>query len=485
MRLLSLSLCIVVCLIVQICPAQDGPSNVDKLLNFPNRFIQKMEQQSSKMEERLLAQTEKYLAKLAKQEQRIYRKLKKIDSAAAAQLFAESNAKYADLLDSIKKPDSIAKNSSGEYLPYVDSIKASLSFLQQNGQFINSSKELRDKIDQSLGQFKQLQSRLAQSDYIKQFIRERREQIRQTFSRYTNLPGSLKKELDQFNQQIYYYTQQVKEFRDMLNDPDKLTVKALSLLNKIPAFSNFLKEHSELAGLFSIPGGYGSTQGIAGLQTTDQVRQLVMNQVGSGPDAMNALQQNLQSAQAQLSRFKDKINQLGGGSGDIDMPNFKPNNEKVKTFWKRLEYGTNLQSTRANYFFPNYTDLGLSVGYKISGKSIVGVGMSYKVGWGKDIRHITVTSEGIGFRSFFDMKIKSSFFASAGFEYNYQQPFNNLNQLKGLNNWHQSGLAGITKIVSLKSKLFKKTKAQLLWDFLSYRQQPVGQPIKFRVGYNF
>ena len=51
--------------------------------------------------------------------------------------------------------------------------------------------------------------------------------------------------------------------------------------------------------------------------------------------------------------------------------------------------------------------------------------------------------------------------------------------------WQQSGLVGLSKILSLKTKVFKKTKLQLLWDFLCYEQVPRGQPIKFRIGYNF
>jgi len=74
---------------------------------------------------------------------------------------------------------------------------------------------------------------------------------------------------------------------------------------------------------------------------------------------------------------------------------------------------------------------------------------------------------------------------SGGYEQNYRSSFKALSDLHGISQWQQSGLIGISKIVSLKTKLFKKTKAQLLWDFLSYRQLPREQPIKFRLGYNF
>src|SRR5438876_7735777 len=50
-------------------------------------------------------------------------------------------------------------------------------------------------------------------------------------------------------------------------------------------------------------------------------------------------------------------------------------------------------------------------------KKIAGLGIGGKIGWGKDIHHIAVTGQGLNFRSFIDVKIKSSFYASGGFEY--------------------------------------------------------------------
>ena len=47
----------------------------------------------------------------------------------------------------------------------------------------------------------------------------------------------------------------------------------------------------------------------------------------------------------------------------------------------------------------------------------------------------------------------------------------------------EAGLLGISKVVSIKSKLFKKTRVMLLWDMLSYQQVPRTQPVVFRIGY--
>ena len=173
-----------------------------------------------------------------------------------------------------------------------------------------------------------------------------------------------------------------------------------------------------------------------------------------------------------------------GGSSDDELPDFKPNNQKTKNFWQRLEYGTNIQSQRPNNIFPVTSDIGLSLGYKLNDKSVIGLGASYKMGWGQSFRNINITHQGAGLRSFADVKLKGSFWISGGYEMNYRNEFNRIDALKDLNAWQQSGLIGMSKVVSMNSKFFKKTKLQLLWDFLSYQQTPRTQAIVFRVGYN-
>ncbi|WP_276483683.1 hypothetical protein [Paraflavitalea pollutisoli] len=467
---------------------QDQPPLQDRLLNLPSRFNEHIQNKTAKLEAQVTRATEKYLERLSRKEEMLRKKLMKTDSSAAKELFNNSKEQYAKLSAQLKDPTAVADKVGGQYLPYVDSLKSSLSFLQQNCSLLN--KDQAGKIASSLQQVQQLQGKLQQADQVKEFIRQRKEQIQAALSRYTNLPKAITKRYQDFQKELYYYNQQVQEYRDLLNDPDKLLTKTLGLLQKLPAFQTFLKEHSELASLFAVPAGYASGQSLAGLQTRDQVQSLLQNQLSAaGPNAQQLLQQNLQGAQAQLSQLKDKISKLGSGGGYINIPNFKPNNQKTKTFWKRLEYGSNLQTQKSQAFFPTTSDIGLSVGYKITDNSIVGVGGSYKVGWGKDIRNISISSQGAAIRSFLDVRLKGSFFASGGYEYNYQ-PLSSTTtlttqELQAAEEWQQSGLLGVSKIVSLKSKFFKKTKLQLLWDFLSYQQVPKAQPLKFRVGYSF
>jgi hypothetical protein len=487
-------------------------STTDKIINFPTKLFSRIQGKTADLDKQLTKQTEKYLQKMAKREERLKKQLYKTDSTAAKNLFANSPQQYATLAEKIKNDTGNRSQSfSGEYQPYTDSLQGTLNFLQKNPQLLGTSPgastnaissslsnsssnlarttlspQLQAQLQSSSAQLQALQAKMQDADQVKAYIRQRKQQIGDYISQHASLAGILGKQYQGYNQDVYYYSQQVRQYKEILNNPDQMEQKALSLLNQLPAFQNFMKNNSQLAGLFNLPGNYGSAQGLVGLQTRDQVNNLIQGQVAAGGSGgAAALQSNLESAQSQLDGFKDKLSKLGSGSGDIDMPDFKPNEQKTRTFWKRLEYGANFQTTRDNYYFPTVTDLGVSVGYKINNSSTAGIGASYKIGWGNGIQHIALSSQGAGLRSFIDVKIKGSFSATGGLEYNYTTPFASYQQLRLLNDWTKSGLIGVTKTVSVKSRVFKKTKLSLLWDFLSYQQVPKTQAIVFRVGYGF
>ena len=464
---------------------------VNRVINFPSRFLRHIRDKTAKLDKQLTRQTEKYLQRMARQEARMEKKLSKLDSSAAKRLLAgDPQQQYATLLQRLKTDTSTSQRAmSGPYIPYADSLQGAVAFLNKDPQLLGKdlSPQLRAQLQSSLGQVRQLEAKMQDADEIKQFLQQRKEQIRQCLSSYTHLPSGLSGVYNDYNKQLYYYGQQVNGYKEMLNDPDKLFRTALALLNKLPAFAGFMRSNSFLSGILGSPGGASTASGqaVQGLAARDQVLNVLQSQFGpGGPNAQSMAQRNIGSAQGQLDQLRDKLNGKGNG-GDLDMPDFKPNEQKTKTFFQRLEYGTNLQSTHGSYYFPTTTDLGLSVGYKLGHDNIVGVGASYKVGWGNDLSHVNVSSQGAGLRSFLDIHLKKTFFASGGFEYNYQQPFYDFNTVKDLRSWQQSGLIGVSKIVSMKTKVFKKTKIQLLWDFLSYEQVPRTQPLKFRVGYNF
>ena len=496
----GMALCLLLSLVSH---AQDEPaapisSTTDKIINFPTKFFNHIQGKTADLDKQLTDQTEKYLEKMARREDRLKKKLYKVDSTAAKSLFANSSQQYAPLAQKLKQDTGSAQLSfKGEYQPYTDSLQGILKFLQTNPSLPGPasageaalavstlSPKAQGQLQSTASQLQALQSKMQDADQIKEYIRQRKQQIGDYISQHASMAGLLGKDYQGYNQDVYYYSQQVRQYKEMLNDPDQLEQEALSLLNQLPAFQSFMKSNSQLTGLFGVPASYSSPQGLLGLQTRDQVGQLIQDQVAAGgAGGAAALQSNLQSAESQLNTYKDKLSQLGAGSGDIDMPNFKPNDQKTKTLWKRLEYGINFQTTRNNYYFPTVSDFGLSVGYKLTNSSTIGIGVSYKLGWGNGIQHIALSSQGAGLRSYIDIRIKGSFSATGGLEYNYTTPFTAYQQINQLKYWTQSGLIGVSKTVSMKSRVFKKTKLQLLWDFLSYQQVPKTQPILFRIGY--
>jgi hypothetical protein len=491
MRITSLLVLIILLLVIKQSRAQDSMSVISKITNFPGKFFAKISSKSAELNKQIDKQTEKYLNKLIRQEAKLKNRLSKFDSGSAKKFFANNpEQQYAQWLQKIKS-DSITgtgnKSMSGEYYPYVDSLQTSLSFLKQNPQLVNASKILPNDIQNSINQLRLLQAKMQDADEIKQYIQQRREQLKQYLSNYTHIPPGIMNTYNGYNKQLFYYKQQLSDYKEMLNDPDKMMKTALILLNKLPAFTNFMRSNSMLASLFNLPGTYNPSVVNQGMATRDQVIAAFQSQLGgSGPNMSSFVQQNVQSAQGQTAQLTDKLPGLGSGGGpDLDMPNFTPNSKKTKSFLQRLEYGTNLQTVHSTYYFPTTTDIALSLGYKLNDNNVIGIGASYKMGWGQDISNINISSQGIGFRSYADFKLKKSIFISGGFEYNYQQPFISVTELRDLQSWQKSGLIGLSKIISLKTKVFKKTKIQLLWDFLSYQQIPRGQPFKFRVGYSF
>jgi hypothetical protein len=296
------------------------------------------------------------------------------------------------------------------------------------------------------------------------------------------------KYLQKINKEAYYYVETIKNYKAIFSDKKKAEQTAFTLLNKIPAFTKFVQQNSMLASLFGSPlsNGSGSIASLAGLQTRADVQALIQNQIAAGgPNAAQQIQQNIHQAQAELSKLKDKLLNTSKVTSGEGMPDFTPKTQKTKTFKQRLEFGSNLQNTQSSGYLPSGLTIGLSVGYKLNDKSIIGIGTSYKMGISTQ-QGVNLSHQAIGLRSFLDWKLKKQFFITGGYEMNYNTQFKNIAQLQQYNAWQSSALAGITKKINIKTKWFKGTSLQLLYDFLYLQSVPVRQsPVVFRVGYNF
>lgn len=441
------------------------------------KYLSTVQSKSTRLQQNIDNKTRQAIDKLKRQELGIAKKLKSKDSAAATVLLRDIETKYSQL------DVTASAQSVHQYIPDLDSLSTLLAFLKELPTTAISPSDLG--IDASMAQVDKLKSAFSSSSYAESFLKDRKQALKQLLTKYP-----LGKQLKRVNKQVFYYSQQAQSYREMLKDKKKIERKVLEVLAKQKAFKLFMSKHSMLASLFRMPDLEDNSSlnlSLAGLQTRSQVTDLIQQRLGAaGPNATQQFNNNMQSAQSQLAQLKDKMQKLGAASSDAEMPEgFTPNSQKTKSFWQRLQYGTNIQSQRANSVFPVTSDIGLSVGYKLNDKSIIGVGTTYKLGWGRSIQNMHITHQGVGLRGFLDWKIKKSIWISGGYEMNYRSLITDFTQLQDYSQWQRSGLIGLSKTIPIKTKYFKNSKVLLLWDFLSYEQRPRTQPIIFRVGYIF
>lgn len=107
-----------------------------------------------------------------------------------------------------------------------------------------------------------------------------------------------------------------------MNNPEKLISKTLELLREVPTFQQFWNKHSILAQLFPSTDSLIELESIAELQTRVSVQAALQQQVGTPANNNNAnpsgyIQGQLQEAEAELTRLKDKFNHGGALAGLI------------------------------------------------------------------------------------------------------------------------------------------------------------------------
>jgi hypothetical protein len=485
MSLARLLIVSVIILVSQHCEAQTD-STVQSLQHLSTKYITTVDNKIEKYSHRLSSKTEKTLVKLSRWENKIHSLLQKVNPEAAQKLFGEGQTTFSNLLQKLKEGKSIAEQYKTQYDEYRDKLTTNLKYLQQQKEKLDD--KLVKPVQEASKKVTELEQDVQNSEALEQFIKERKKQLLDESLKYIGKS----KYLTKINKEAYYYVETLRNYKAIFSDKQKAEETALTILNKIPAFQKFVQQNSMLSSLFRMPGN-GNTNNaanLAGLQTRAQMNSLIQERIAAGgPNAQAQIQQNIQQAQDELNKLKDKVLKSGNSSSDAELPPMGArglNMQKTKTFKQRLEFGSNLQFAKNNSLVPTTADIGLSLGYKLNDKSVIGLGASYKMGLGS-IQHISITHQGLGLRSFVDWKLKKQFFISGGYEMNRIPGIDGIQNLfsgsRGA--WQQSGLIGISKKIAVKTKFFKGTKLQLLYDMLHSQHVPVSQPVLFRIGYDF
>jgi hypothetical protein len=445
-----------------------------------------LDKQYAVLEKLIERKTERALRRMQQKEARLQKDLQGKDSLKAQQLFADSRQKYQQLEAGMAPPANGGwQTAYTNYIPGVDSMRTSVDFLvRQGGTIPGLPADKLQQLKMLSDQLNVLQAKLQNASDAEAFIKQREQQLKDQLTQY-----GLGKQLLGLNKEVYYYQQELAQYKDILSDKQKLQETILSIARKFPAFQSFWQKYSILGQLFPQPANYGTTAALDGLQTNAMITSLIQQKLGSGASAVGGVnsgsprpQQYLDNAQGQLDGIKDKASNTGATNSNTTMPDFKPDQQHGKTLWQRLTYGFNMQTQAATSFLPAITDIGVQLGIKVSDQIQIGIGGSYKVGTGT-LKCMHLSNEGVSTRSYVNIRAKGSIWITGAWEDNYMQAFKSLQDLhNNVNVWQKSALLGLTKKYSIGKR---EGNMQLLYDFMAGQVVPRSSPLKFRVGYSF
>jgi hypothetical protein len=465
---------------VHILNGQDSVANLPDSRIVTESGLSTISKEAANLQRKLDKLTRKSIKAIQNQENELQQLINEKNSALSGTKQIDIHTEYLSLQSfEIQINDRIAVKSN--YLPFMDTLKTALNFLSIYTKEKKPDISFQNELSTALHQVNGLDKRLKESTAAISIFKERKEQLTQQLSQL-----GVVRQMEKYNRQLYYYSQKLKTYHLIIADRKRREQKAIEMIRAVPEFQAFFRKHSELAQLFPAPSTPLSVSAsLSGLQTRSMVQTQLKEKVAQGDNsAVSDVSQAVQQAQLQLNRLKEKVVSAGGSSSDFEMPDFKNvNTQRSKTFWQRLNFGFNIQNTAGSTFVPRTTDLGLSMGYRLDEKRSAGLGLSYKMGLGNGFRNIEFSHMGLGLRSYLDWKIKNSFYLAAGFEFNYLDKFQNLQQLRReIDNWSKSALLGLSK----KYRIGKKWKGdiRLLYDFMSKMHAPVSQPVLFRFGYS-
>lgn len=452
--------------------SQDSTSLYDQFYNFPDKVFFGLGKKSENVERKIRNASERAIARIAKRERKLLRKIKK---HAATEKYPALASLYAD--SSLGKfLDSGAKQFKGRniYSSHMDSMVTTmklLATLKQPGRGL-----LSNRYSNVLSKYNALQTELNSSYKISVLLEQRQERWKSLLNN-----SRLKREYKNIQRQVYYYRERVDEYKRLWENPRKMESKLLTVVASSKTFQNFFARHSQLASIFRLPDPQNISPIVdGGLQTRQMIVQEMQQRLGG--NVQQQIQNGIGDAQSHMNGIKDRITAFGNKNGG-DKPSFKPNTQRGKSFLKRVELEANVQSARSTFLLPSMTDVGLGVGIKLSDRYTAGTGLSYKLGWGSGIRNIRLTNEGVGFRTYVEMKFKGEFWLAGGAELNHFSRFRDLRStLRNYSSWQRSALLGISKRYSGPKKI--GGKVQVLYNFLYRLETPESQPIIFRFNYS-
>ena len=350
------------------CRAQDASlPALQSAVQLPGNFLQRLTGRAAQLQENTVRQTEKYCRMLARREKKLKKKLAHTDSTVANNIFGNTDSIYKAYAGSMLQP---ADNNilSNVYSHRLDSLRTAMQFLNNHG-LVGRSFQEQQQVKELLAKYNELQGVFNNTEALKKALIERQQLLQQQLQQF-GMPG-----IQSLQKQLYYYQAQMEQYKQAWEDPSIVEQQLTKMLCKIPEFRKFFDQFSDLGAVFSLPGNSGTSAANNNLQTRASLNSFIQSGNNGNVNLQTQLQNNLPAPAVQTSNIRSLLPAVpASGGSTAEMPSFKPNHQKVRSFLKRIEVGTSLQNTKANYYFPATSDVALSAGYRLNDKSVIGVG---------------------------------------------------------------------------------------------------------------
>ncbi len=285
------------------------------------KFIDNTNKKIDKYSSRITSKTEKTLEKLTRWENKIHNLLQKAAPATAERLFGNGRQTFAAMLQKVQEGKTLTENYKASYDEYTDKLTTNIKYMASSISSVGGGNRKGEDgsvktLVKATQKINTLEIDIQQTETAETLIKQRKKEL--LTEAYKVIGKS--KYLSKINKEAYYYTETLKNYKELFKDPTKAEETAMNILNKIPAAKEFFKNNSMLASLFgNSSGGQIPPLGasLVGLQTRSSVNNLIQGRIAQGgPNAAAQVSQNMQAAQAQLTALKDKIIKIGNGNAE-------------------------------------------------------------------------------------------------------------------------------------------------------------------------
>jgi hypothetical protein len=450
------------------------------------RYLKKIERKNDWFARNEKHKTKRLLARLSKDEKALYELSDSINldssnnfSKILERIDNELNSDQSELLKKTSQPLSLQRSIAisdhldGDLKDYLQQQLLISSFLDDSTCTTCSKLKMQtEKVKQNIAK---TSAKLECIKSIEADIKKHQE----TLKNYgVNFP-EWKDKLKSIDKSCYYYNQGITGFKNMYTNSstgiENSILKKLSFSKQFKLFQNQFNFLPSSAA--SIPSGIMPDMG--GYQTKTQVQAMLpQNASGITPDVKAQLLANMQNTLTQFTELKEQ-------SPDLNMlknkPNFKINPYKGLPFKKRLVFSFTFHPEIKKINDPFITNLGTALGFKLTERLTPMIGLSTKLGLGKDIHHIAFTYQGIVAKAGFDSKLVYGFSIQSWYESTWRPLTEQLNTDHILNYPQPSLIVGICNTY----KISKKVNGTLMigYDFFYNKHVPYTSPLVIRMGW--